>query len=618
MSNKKNIGKNVAESGKITPFVGRETELQYLQQTFNAVIEQNAPKFILIEGDFGIGKTALVEHFLEPIEQTDPSVLIGRGTCSNETEMNGLLPFGELLEDLAQTGSQANVITSNWMDFVKNIAPAWISVVPVIGNAVAAGVQTAIEWQKVSGHSSYRQENVFVQFTNALLKLAEKQPIIVFLDDLQWADVSSLELLVYLARQVKERAILFLCAYRPEAKEISRNADHFNTFRVKILRPETGSELKMHEGINVAAYLFQRYLRHDLTANVIADIQTTTDGHPLFVSQLFSLWEETGVIVKTTDANAQPIWKLSADDKAHLTIPDNMQVVLEQRLRLMGDELRKIATSASVEGEEFSAQVVAQLAKFEESDVYDPLEILEHRYWLIQEDETKELGETILDMYRFTHRFFRDYIYSKLDAGKRRNLHRAVGDCLEMLYRSNLEQIASQLAVHFREARQPKKAAKYALLAAQFEQSHYAWVEAEEWCEFGLNLLQCISPDPVLNQLRIDLLTQSGDGYYKSGKFLQADQRYREALALAQEIEVKPEQIVELCTKIADTSEGEGDINETMRFVEQGQRLLTEHQDTIPYSELHIKLGWMFAVTQWRQGRSTFVAEYIPSELLSK
>ncbi len=588
------------ETRQTAPFVGRETELRYLRQGLDHVIAENAPKFILIEGDFGVGKTTLINRFLEQAKETHSSILIGRGTCSNETEMNGLLPFGELLEHLAQTGSQSKVIPSNWTDFLKNVAPAWISIVPVVGGAVAAGVQTAVELQKAAGHSGYRQENVFVQFTNALLKLAEKQPVIVVLDDLQWADVSSLELLAHLARQVKERAILFLCAYRPEAKETSRNADHFNACRVKILRPEIGSELEIHEGIHVAAYLCQRYPRHDLTASVIGDIQTATDGHPLFVSQLFSLWEETGVIVETTDANAQPIWKLSADAKAHLTIPANMQVVLEQRLRLMGDELRKIATSASVEGEEFSAQVVAQLAKFEEGDVYDPLETLEHRYWLIQEHSTKEFGDTFLDMYRFTHRFFRDYIYSKLDAGKRRNMHRAVGECLETLYRNNLEQIASQLAIHFTEARQPKKAAKYALMAAQFEQSRYAWAEGEEWCEFGLKVLENLSPDIERNQLKFDLFNQSGDGHDKIGEYAQADQRYRAALTLAQEIEVKSEQLAALYVKLADTCESEGGLKleEAKQFIMQAQKIL----QSLPYSELHIKVAWIAAILQIRSG----------------
>ena len=599
-------------SKQVIPFVGRETELQYLQQAFETVIATHAPKFILIEGDFGVGKTTLINRFLAQANETHSSILIGRGTCSNETEMNGLLPFGELLENLAQTGSQSKVIPSNWMDFVKNIAPAWISIVPVVGGAVAAGVQTTVELQKALGHSGYRQENVFVQFTNALLKLAEQQPVIVFLDDLQWADVSSLELLAHLARQVKARAILFLCAYRPEAKETSRNADHFNACRVKILRPEIGSELEMHEGIHVAAYLFQRYSRHDLSTKIIADIQTATDGHPLFVSQLFSLWEETGVMVETTDANAQPIWKLSADASAHLTIPANMQVVLEQRLRLMGDELRKIATSASVEGEEFSAQVVAQLAKFAESDVYDPLETLEHRYWLIQEHHTKEFGDTFLDMYRFTHRFFRDYIYSKLDAGKRRNMHRAVGECLETLCCNNLEQIASQLAVHFREARQPKKAAKYALLAAQFEQSRYAWSEGEEWCEFGLKLLENVSVDTEINQLKLDLLKRSGNGYSKSGNFTQAEQNYQTALALAQKIQVKPEQIAELCAELAHIYAQEGFRQKSIKYVEQGQKILSEHEKDIPFGEIHLKLAWQYIANQSRQGNKRIVVESLP------
>jgi tetratricopeptide (TPR) repeat protein len=309
------------------------------------------------------------------------------------------------------------------------------------------------------------------------------------------------------------------------------------------------------------------------------------------------------------------IWKLAQQGKLDIEIPSNIQVVLEQRLRPLNDDLRKMVTFAAVEGEEFTAQVLTALSQCPEYDVYDRLEALEHRYHFIQEhqeQDTKELGEVVLDIYRFMHRFYRNYVYEQLSAGKKRFLHRAIGDCLEKLYEQNIYQIVGPLAIHFRAARQPKKAAKYALMAAQFEHTHYAWTDCRRLVRTWIDIIRYDPPDDEIHNLRLDLLDLSGDGYYKSGKYSQADQRYRTALNIAQEIQAKPEQIAELCAELADTCEGEGRIDEVNEFVERGQRILQEHAETIAYSEIHVKLDWMYGVILWRKGEPKTVAEFLP------
>ena len=154
-------------------------------------------------------------------------------------------------------------------------------------------------------------------------------------------------------------------------------------------------------------------------------------------------------------------------------------------------------TSASIEGEDFTAQVVARLRQLDEIRAFDDLESLEQRYRLIHsEGQQHEVATVVLDMYRFAHRFFRERIYQKMDDGKRRILHRQVGECLEALYgEGELMSIASQLTQHFKAAGKRAKAARYALLAAEVEQSRYAWAEGEHWCALGLELVNDLRPN---------------------------------------------------------------------------------------------------------------------------
>jgi predicted ATPase len=337
-----------------------------------------------------------------------------------------------------------------------------------------------------------------------------------FIDDLHWADASSLGLLFHLARYLQDRAVLFVCTYRPvAAMETGPNAALFRDIRANLIR-YGAIELEIRQGIDVAKYVAQRYPLNTFSPDFIANIQEQTEGHPLFVSQLFSLWQETGMITPASTSDGRPMWGLARNAEVHPAIPQTVGVVLEERIRLMEDELREILVCASVEGEDFTAQVITHLRRLDEYRTYDDLETLEHRYRLILELGPKDVDSTVLDFYRFVHRFFREYIYNRLSSGKRRILHRQVGECLEALY-SNRQRIAGQLALHFREANELVKSARYALMAAQLEQSRYAWSESKKWCEFGLILVDKMPDEVEMRHVRIDLYVElSNICYYKS------------------------------------------------------------------------------------------------------
>ncbi|MCP4346780.1 MAG: AAA family ATPase [Desulfobacterales bacterium] len=592
--------KKIVFKKEFIPFVGRKAELAFLHELFDVMMENNIPKIIYIEGDFGIGKTTLIEKFLNEISEKYSSILIGKGVCVGETEMNGLTPFHQILETISKQGILQKIIQSDWMKFLKDAAPAWLD---IFTGGILGAVKATFDSGKQLSAGGYNQDQVFLQFSHIITKLSEKKTLLFFLDDLQWADASSLELLAYLSGILKDKKILFLCAYRPEAKVNSLNSDRFNEVYHRILCNENHRELQLRAGVDVIDYINQKYRYHDFPIEFITKIQKRTEGHPLFISQLLSLLEETGIIVSFYNGSSK-IWSLSSESKPELKLPKSLQVVLEQRLRIMGHELRKIASSASVEGENFTAQIVAKISKGE-GDIYDHLESLERNYCLVTEQGTKELGKIVIDRYKFIHRFFRDYIYHTLNTGKKRNLHRSVGECMETLYSDNLYPIAGQLALHFREAHLLQKSSEYALMAAQFEQSRCAWIEAENWCELGLKLLNKLEPNNEIRKLQFVLKMQSGKGYYKSGKYKKSNHRYKSALKLSHELIDKPEWIAEVYFELSGTCDGLGRFDEMIKFLKRAHRALKKKDGIIPYNELHLKIEWFsHAINQWYLGKS--------------
>jgi eukaryotic-like serine/threonine-protein kinase len=189
------------------PFVGRESELHQLHQAFQSVINSCKPKLVLIQADYGVGKTVLVEHFLAEISSQNPTVLIGRGKCSMENEPSGLIPFGQLFTSLTNQGARQLVFIGDLYKFAKDVAPAWLDIVTAW--IAGATVKTIEATRNLLVKNTFSQENVFVQFTNAISRLAEKYPVIAFIDDLHWADASSLGLVFHLVRNLHNRKILF-------------------------------------------------------------------------------------------------------------------------------------------------------------------------------------------------------------------------------------------------------------------------------------------------------------------------------------------------------------------------------------------------------------------------
>ena len=491
------------------PFVDRQIELRQLHDNLNLVISTQKPKFILISGDFGVGKTALIEHLLSEASEQIPSLMIGRAKCAMETEGNGLIPFSQLLASLLGCRNGQLVEQGSTLEMIlKETAPAWLDILSIASadkDSAAddtprrpddaspdhphhtttivnrsGGVDIQAENVTIYGDvigrdkitATYTQDQVFVQYANALKRLAEKRRVLAFIDDLQWADASSLRLLFHLARNLEDGAMMFVCAYRTvQALETGLNAKMFGEIHAELIN--SGSrEIEIHTGLTVKGYVDQRYLRNQFPNELLERVQIQTEGHALYVSQLFSLWEETKVIEPVATSEGQTIWKLTHD--TDIKIPEEVGLVLDERIKQMEEGVRGILTDASIEGENFTAQVVARLRQLDETKAFDDLDIIEYRYRLIHENGLQEIAMVVLDMYRFAHRFFGERIYQKMSSGKRRNLHRQVGECLETLC-FDRRPIAGQLARHFGEAHNARKATDYALMAAQFDYPAILW-----------------------------------------------------------------------------------------------------------------------------------------------
>jgi hypothetical protein len=362
--------------------------------------------------------------------------------------------------------------------------------------------------QPKPGSPHLDQNQVFEQYTNVLNALAEGQPLLLILDDLHWADDGSTGLLFRLGRRIEGSRILIVGTYRPEEVALERAGERHPLQKVlaefKRYYGEIGVDLdraRETEGERfVDAVLATEPNR--LSEEFRQVLFQHTKGHPLFTIELLRDMQERGALVQ----DEQGRW-LEGPQLDWEELPDRVEGIIEERIGRLEEALRDILSVASVEGQDFTAQVVARVEEIQERELLRVLsQELDKRHRLVREREEVKLGKQYLARYQFAHALFQQYLYNQLGTAERRMLHGEIAALLEELYQGQTGQIAVQLARHYTEAGDDEKAADYLVQAGDAAAQLFADVEARLHYARALEALARL-PDTVANRRRrVDIL----------------------------------------------------------------------------------------------------------------
>lgn len=217
--------------------------------------------------------------------------------------------------------------------------------------------------------------------------------------------------------------------------------------------------------------------------------------------------------------------------------------MIEERIGRLEEELREALTIASVEGEDFTAEMVARVQAVDERGLVRRFSgELDKRHRLVGAQGIRRLGRRRLSLYRFRHNLFQRYLYNNLDGVERAYLHEDVGNVLEALYSDQAEEITVQLARHFQEAGIAEKAIEYLVQAGERARRQYANEEAIVHFQGASVLLEDIPVDGSAQDWRRELVLQLheglGDVLELTGQHDEARAAYQRALAEAPEQEV--------------------------------------------------------------------------------
>ena len=477
-------------------FVVRERELARLRTFLNQALSGQG-QVGFVSGGAGTGKTALINEFARRAQDDHAELVVAVGNSNAQAGIGDpYLPFREILSLLTgdvETKVEQEAVSEENAHRLRKLAvrtgQVVIEVAPEVAGLFLPGAKIAalagkvvadkVGWSEkleqladrkeqtgTATQPTIAQSRIFEQYAGLLQTLAAEQPLVLVLDDLQWADASSIALLFHLGRRIDTSRILIVGSYRPEDVALGRQGKRhplegvLNEFKryygdIWVDLDKTGEA----EGRRFVDALLDRE-PNDLDAAFRDALFQRTDGHPLFTVELLRAMQERSDLVKDGAGRWMEGPALDWD-----TLPARVEGVIEERVDRLDDEERKTVTIASVEGEEFTAEVVARVQRVDERDLVRRLSSgLERRHRLVRAEGVRRVGDRRLSRYRFWHKLFRDYLYDRLDVVERAYFHEDVGIVLEELYRGTPEYlvaIAPQLALHFQRAGVTEKAIDY-------------------------------------------------------------------------------------------------------------------------------------------------------------
>ncbi len=510
--------------------VGRKKERAELRSGYVSAMNGRG-SLLCVAGEPGIGKTTLVEDFLAELA-AEGQCTIARGRCSERLAgTEAYLPLLEALESLVQSGSNPAIAR-----VMKQIASTWYAqVIPLTGEDEESA-RLPGEVKAASQERMKRELGAFLQEVSRL------RPLVLFFDDLHWADVSTMDLLSFLAGKFDALSALVVVAYRPSEMLLAKHP-------FLQIKPDLQAHGLCHElaleflsEAEIAQYLALEFPGHRFPAEFPKLIHAKTEGSPLFMADLVRYLRDQSVIAKEESPQdvGAATWTLAQTlPDLERELPESVRGMIERKIAQLGEEDRPLLLAASVQGYEFDSAVVAQVLNLEAEQVEERLEKLDRVVAFVRLVSERELPNRTLTLrYRFVHVLYQNALYGSLRATRKVARSREVAQALEGFYGEQRASVANQLAALWEAAREYARAAEYFRLAAQQAGQVFAIQEAVALARRGLTMVELLPDSPERREQELLLQVVLGNALIATEGYAapEAEQTFSRAHELGQQL----------------------------------------------------------------------------------
>lgn len=497
-------------------FVNFSNEIAKFNNHLDAVLSGQG-KVIFVVGEGGSGKSTLIGEFISKVLRNRDDVLVAAGQCDAQFGLGvSFQPFCEILRTFGDDpikGARLHLMCPGRIsseEYGKRMSaamPAFIQALveegPNLIGVLLSGASLASRVKSIANLDSDLQKQfdeilthqeaapfrpgtdqkmvngiaapatdqsvLLDQLTRVFQSISEQFPMILILDDLHWADVETISLLLHLGRQLADFRLLIIGAYRPAAIMPAHSGDN------RLLEPVV-HELQRHFGdilINLDQVDGRGFIRalidkepNRLDSNFLRALYRHTVGNPLFTVELLRVLHDQGDLIKDSSG----CWTAS-DTIDWALLPPQTAGILTERFSRLPSTFQAILSAASVQGQGFIAEVVARILGYDAGVVINCLsDLAGRRSNLVRAQSIEYVNGQRLSHYEFLHTSFQQYLYGELDDAKRHLLHESTGFALETIYAGKTNDLAKELAGHFQAAGVKDKARQYVLITGKTTQ----------------------------------------------------------------------------------------------------------------------------------------------------
>ncbi len=464
--------------------IGRDAEWSTLARAWKAV-RSGSGRAVLVEGEPGMGKSRLADDFLRWVGAEGGMGLRGRGV-----DGRGGFPYASAVEILRQALDAPGLAGAapEWLSEVARLLPELRQRFPTLPESTVSNDSTAVS-------------RLFEGTAQVLLSLAAESPLLAVLEDLQWFDADSCNLVRYLFRRTEGAPVLWIVTVT--RGELERDAPSARLLRV--LRARTNAQVVSLAPLTEAqveqmiAEMSPASAPH-VTHRLAGQVHGATSGNPFYVIELLKTMFSQGLLTMDEPGGA---WRPGAElerEGFELPMSQNVQDLIAERVGRLPERLRDILVTIAVSGTGCQTRVLSHvhgISRLFAASLGDAL--LERRLVVEQGG-----------VYRCAHRLIEQAVQDGLTDSRRRELHWMLAEALERATAPQEAGLAGEIARHADLGGEPARAYRQALLASEQAVQRHAYDESLSWLDLAASRAQPGPETDLVNRLTADVMERAG------------------------------------------------------------------------------------------------------------
>jgi eukaryotic-like serine/threonine-protein kinase len=533
--------------GFLAKLIGRDKEFETLKKLL-VLTGESEGQTALIAGEAGIGKSRLVGELEKYARNKKITTLTGR--CLFKQGTQPYQPFIEAIGnyfDIKGIGSDDHL-----REFIQEKAPDLSPLLPIYRMFLNIKDQKEVALES--------KEQLWDAIYKLIVRISTERPIILYLDDLHWADEDTLNLFYYTSRNTTSEKVMIVGTYRSEDVPATPEGKEHPLLEIQRQMNREGEltviELKRLGAENIRGMVESLFPETDFGESFYELIFTETEGNPFFAMELVKLFKSEGIIEKVNGTHQL------REDYDQFIIPSKIHDVVMMRIGRLNEEERELLEVGAVEGDSFHSDTIASCLDLRRIHVLRKLQALERDHHIIHPNDK---------MYRFDHGKIREILYDSILPELRTEYHLMIGDSLATVYEGQ-DFMAANIAHHYVEGNDHKKALPYLIIAGERARTIFANDQALKHYQKALDIIATFEESEREREFakgKDIVLEGMGDVFLLTGKHDDALEHY---IALLEEIEIEKTRRSDVLRKMGTVYINKGENEKALELLSDAEQ----------------------------------------------